>query len=359
MSAQKLLVIGESGTGKSCSIRTCDPATTAILSPEKEQLPFRSKGYEILIGTTDSTKICRWMDQMAEKGKKIIVIDDFQYILAIPYMARIHEGGWDKYNDFSSNYFEIIEECKKLPDDVVVAFLSHGETLPESGLFTVKLIGKLLREKITIEGLYGVVLRTMVQDGKYYFLTQNSGHDTVKSPMGMFDSYAIDNDLNYVVDKIRNYYGIKGAKSDEEMAQADEAVKKDVEKPDAGGRRTRKPRRQEEEPKAENEPEEVPFTEDSDANKKLDPSPARRTRKAREVKPKESEPVTEDTYLHTADGNYITIHPGEIIPDGAQIISHDEYVEGCKALAQQNNPVDPISGMNKPNEAPRRRRRRA
>lgn len=94
--------------------------------------------------------------------------------------------------------------CKELPDDVVVAYMTHTETL-ENGVTTIKLIGKLLREKITIEGLFTIVLRTGVNEGKYYFYTQNSGKDTVKSPMGMFPAYAIDNDLNYVV--IRGEYG--------------------------------------------------------------------------------------------------------------------------------------------------------
>jgi len=106
-----------------------------------------------------------------------------------------------------ANYFEIIEVCKELPDDVVVAYMTHTETL-ENGVTTIKLIGKLLREKITIEGLFTIVLRTGVNEGKYYFYTQNSGKDTVKSPMGMFPAYAIDNDLNYVADKIRNFYEV-------------------------------------------------------------------------------------------------------------------------------------------------------
>ena len=153
-------------------------------------------------------------------------------------MNRIKETGWDKYNDFGANYFEIIDVCKDLPDDVVVVYMTHLETL-DNGLTTVKLIGKLLREKITIEGLFTVVLRTGVNEAKYYFYTQNSGKDTVKSPLGMFPAYAIDNDLNYVVDKIRNYYELGDYKSDDEMDQADQEVAADIEKPDANGRRSR------------------------------------------------------------------------------------------------------------------------
>lgn len=235
--AQKVLIMGESGTGKSTSMRNCNPATIAVVNPVGKPLPFKNH-FETLSNETDARKITRYMKEQAAAGKKIIVVDDFQYILAVPYMNRIKETGWDKYNDFGSNYFEIIEVCKDLPDDVVVVYMTHLETL-DNGLTTVKLIGKLLREKITIEGLFTVVLRTGVSEAKYYFYTQNSGKDTVKSPLGMFPAYAIDNDLAYVVDKICNYYEIGEYKTDDEIAQADAAVAADVEKPDANGRRSR------------------------------------------------------------------------------------------------------------------------
>lgn len=235
--AQMVLVMGESGTGKSTSLRNCDPATTAVVNPVGKPLPFKGK-YEMLNSVTESRKITKFMKEQAAAGKKLIVVDDFQYILAVPYMNRIKETGWDKYNDFGANYFEIIEVCKDIPDDVVVAYMTHLETL-ENGLTTVKLIGKLLREKITIEGLFTVVLRTGVNEGKYYFYTQNSGKDTVKSPLGMFPAYAIDNDLNYVADKIRNFYEVGEYKTDAEMGQADAAVAAEIEKSDTNGRRGR------------------------------------------------------------------------------------------------------------------------
>lgn len=235
--AQMVLIMGESGTGKSTSMRNCNPATTAVVNPVGKPLPFKGK-YEMLNSETESRKICKFMKEQAAAGKKLIVVDDFQYILSVPYMNRIKENGWDKWNDFGANYFEIIEVCKELPQDVVVAYMTHTETL-ESGVTTIKLIGKLLREKITIEGLFTVVLRTGVNEGKYYFYTQNSGKDTVKSPLGMFPAYAIDNDLNYVADKIRNFYEVGEYKTDAEMDQADAAVAADIEKPDAKGRRSR------------------------------------------------------------------------------------------------------------------------
>lgn len=235
--AEKILIMGESGTGKSTSIRNCDPTTTAIVNPVGKPLPFRgAKNFKTLNGVTDSKEICDFMKAQAAAGKKIIIIDDFQYILAIPYMSRIKESGWDKYNDFGANYFNIIDICKELPEDVCVYYLTHCETL-ENGVTTVKLIGKLLREKITVEGLFTIVLKTGTSEGKYYFFTQNNGKDTVKSPLGMFETFSIENDLAYVDTKIRNYYEFDGAVSDAEIAKLDTVKAGEVEKSEGRKRR--------------------------------------------------------------------------------------------------------------------------
>lgn len=222
--AIKILICGLSGTGKSTSARHLKEV--AVVNPVSKPLPFKNH-FEMLNGVTESAEIIKFM---RNTKAKVIIVDDFQYLLSIPYMRRIKETGWDKYNDFASNYFDIITACDELPDDITVYFMTHTETL-EDGTETIKLIGKLLREKICIEGLFTTVLKTMVNDGKYYFITQNNGHDNVKSPLGMFDAYSIDNDLAYVDAKIRNYYELSGAKSDEEIAKADDEAKGDLEPP--------------------------------------------------------------------------------------------------------------------------------
>ena len=418
MAAQKILIMGDSGPGKSTSLRNCDPATTAVVNPVGKPLPFKNH-FEMLNNETDSGKIVKYMKAQAATGKKLIVVDDFQYILAVPYMNRIKETGWDKYNDFGANYFEIINCCKDLPDDVVVAYLTHLETL-DNGLTTVKLIGKLLREKITIEGLFTVVLRTGVNEAKYYFYTQNSGKDTVKSPLGMFPAYAIENDLNYVVDKIRNYYEMDGAKTDAEMDQADQAVASDLEKPDSKGRRSRA-RKTEVEPEkpakktrsevqADNEQkmsdhmaavgdaieqvadgkDEVPFDEAMDVAENVPKpdlqKPPRRTRKERNAEKTEtvqdgttntdSETVIldADTYFYLpSEDNYVMKHKGDgvdLIVDGVEVmkvISKEEFQAGVKRLAQEKNqvpsdvqtPAEPMDGiMNPPEQHVRGQRRR-
>lgn len=388
--AQMVLIMGESGTGKSTSLRNCDPATTAVVNPVGKPLPFKNH-FELLNNVTDASKITRYMKEQAASGKKLLVVDDFQYILAVPYMNRIKETGWDKYNDFGANYFEIIDVCKNLPDDVVVAYMTHLETL-DNGLTTVKLIGKLLREKITIEGLFTVVLRTGVNEGKYYFYTQNSGKDTVKSPLGMFPAYAIDNDLNYVADKMRNFYEVGEYKSDAEMEQADEQVASDLAKPDANGRRARgnrgttenttpangrKSRTQVETENAEkmadyqkkvdeaidkvaNGRTEVPFKEaceaaDSVPKPELETLP-RRTRAERQAEQSgnfqdntDSCSVTlkEDAYFYVpATDNYVKKHEGEtvdLIVDGVEVmkqITREEFNQGIKKIAQSGNIPD-------------------
>ena len=398
--AQKILIMGESGTGKSTSMRNCDPATTAVVNPVGKPLPFKAK-FDMLNNETDARKITRYMKEQAAAGKKLIVVDDFQYILAVPYMNRIKETGWDKYNDFGANYFEIIDVCKDLPDDVVVVYMTHLETL-DNGLTTVKLIGKLLREKITIEGLFTVVLRTGVNEAKYYFYTQNSGKDTVKSPLGMFPVYAIENDLAYVVDKVRNYYEIGEFKTDAEMSQADQAAATDLEKPDAKGRRSRTGRTKEEkltpptpkeekpsrktraEVQAENEQkiaehmaavdeaidkatggaEEVPFDEAAaiaDTVPKPDlQKPPRRTRKERQAEQEQAAETficTEDTCFYIPDAdNYVKKHAGDESPKGGKVITEDEFNAGLKRIAQENNPVE--GAMNPPEPHTRGQRRR-
>ena len=229
--ANKILIMGESGTGKSTSMRNFGSDEIAIVNPVGKPLPFRGK-FDTLNGATESRKITQFMDKAVADGKKVIVVDDFQYILSVPYMNRIKEAGWDKWNDFGDNYFTILNHVNEMPEDVNVYFLTHTETL-ENGITTIKLIGKLLREKITIEGLFTIVLQTQVNEGNYYFLTQNSGKNTVKSPMGMFQDYSIENDLKFVDDVIRNYYGMDGAKSDDEIKAETENKAGDVEKPRA------------------------------------------------------------------------------------------------------------------------------
>ena len=184
----------------------------------------------------------------------------------------------------------------ELPEDVTVYFLSHIE-VKEDGRQKIKTIGKMLDEKITIEGMFTTVLKTHVSDGKYFFLTQNGGNDTVKSPIGMFPTFAIDNDLTYVDEKIRNYYEIGEFKSDEEMKQADEDAKNEnIEK--AANGRVKRSRSKDESPVAKDE---TPVEEKRRSRKKADDQPTEEN----------SDPVGEDGNIKVEQGDPIPFDQAE------------------------------------------------
>ena len=236
---QKVLILGGSGTGKSASLRNFKTDEIFVINSAGKPLPFKNHFETVTPSFNRLTQDV--MKALDSTDKKVIVVDDAQYIMSFQYMRRIKENGWDKWNDIQGDFFNIIQHVDDLPDDVVVYFLSHIQR-DDDGHEKIKTMGKLLDEKITIEGLFTTVLKTLVKDGQYFFLTQNSGLDTVKSPIGMFPSYAIDNDLKYVDTKIRNYYEIGDFADDEEVKKMDqEAEKTDIEKPTEGRtRRTRK-----------------------------------------------------------------------------------------------------------------------
>ena len=236
--AQKVLILGDSGSGKSASLRNFKDDEVLIINAAGKPLPFKNHLETVTPAFNKMTlDVIRAMDTTS---KKVIIIDDAQYIMSFQYMRRIKENGWDKWNDIQGDFFNIIQHCDELPSDTIVYFLSHIQR-DEEGREKLKTMGKMLDEKITLEGLFTVVLKTSVTDGEYCFITQNSGKDTVKSPIGMFDSYAIDNDLKYVDTKIRNYYEIGDYADDETIQKMDQEVKKEsITKEDSSGRRSRR-----------------------------------------------------------------------------------------------------------------------
>lgn len=209
-----VLILGESGTGKSASMRNLDSTKTVIIQAVSKPLPFRNEFSKFnktdnpsgtIVATDDSNSIISAMNYFATSGCKTIIIDDFQYVMANEFMRRSQETGFTKFTDIARHAWEVITAATNLPEDVKVYFLSHVQS-DEQGMTKAKTIGKLLDEKITVEGLFTIVLRTNVEDGKYRFSTQNNGNDTVKSPMGLFDAQYIENDLQEINTKINEYY---------------------------------------------------------------------------------------------------------------------------------------------------------
>ena len=195
------LILGKSGSGKSTSLRNFNPKEVALIQVIKKPLPFPGSNVWKPLVTDDHARIIG-----AARGtkRKVIVIDDYQYVLANEFMRRSQEKGYDKFNDIGRHTWDVFDALLKLPDDVRIYILSHTEE-SETGQIKMKTVGKMLDDKITLEGMVTIVLRAVVQDGKNYFATRNNGSDTTKAPMGMFDDL-IDNDRAAVDAGICAYY---------------------------------------------------------------------------------------------------------------------------------------------------------
>ncbi|WP_241170153.1 ATP-binding protein [Serratia marcescens] len=204
-----VLILGDSGSGKSASMMKLNPDDGFLINPENKRLPFRSTGwkprdFEAKTGNVFFTDIpadiVLIINFARRAGKKFVVVDDFQYVMGNQFMRRRSEKSFEKFTEIGGGAWDVIRA-----DDLIVYFLAHTEETP-AGRVKMKTIGKMLDEKITVEGMFSIALRTGVTDGRYYFTTQSDGTDPVKSPIGLFDSFQIDNDLNAVDAAIREYY---------------------------------------------------------------------------------------------------------------------------------------------------------
>jgi hypothetical protein len=210
------LILGTPGTGKSSSLRNMDPAQTLLIQTVKKPLPFRAKGWGYhgasnpkgnIILADNGARIC---DLMRKTSRKVIALDDSNYVMSNAFMRRASETGYQKFTEMAQDTFGIFETAANLADDVRVYIFAHTQTT-EDGITRFKTVGKLLDEKVSLDGLVTICLRTVVHDGGYYFATRNNGSDTVKSPMGMFDDEMIENDLAMVDKKIAAYYELTTA----------------------------------------------------------------------------------------------------------------------------------------------------
>lgn len=195
-----VMVYGQSGTGKSTSLRNFKPEDVCIVNVSGKPLPFKNK--HKTFNTDDYMAI---ETAIKKAPAKSIVIDDATYLMTGEYMRTAKVTGYQKFTDLALNYYTLVKTAAALPDDKIVYFLGHSD-IDNNGNEKFKTIGKLLDEKITLEGMFTIVLKTVVTDGKYQFSTRNSGQDTVKTPMGMFNEPLIDNDLAAVDKTIREYY---------------------------------------------------------------------------------------------------------------------------------------------------------
>ena len=197
-----VMIYGQSGTGKSTSLRNFKNDEVAVVNVSGKPLPFRGD-----IKTYNSDDYQKIMSAIAKTDRKSIVIDDATYLMVNAFMRSAKVIGYQKYTDMACDFNSLVEFAASLPDDKIVYFMGHSDQA-DDGREHFKTIGKMLDNYVTVEGRFTIVLKTVVQDGRYLFSTQNNGQDTVKSPMGMFDHALIDNDLKAVDTAIREYWSI-------------------------------------------------------------------------------------------------------------------------------------------------------
>lgn len=211
------MIIGESGTGKTTSLRNFKAEDVLLIQAVKKPLPFRSKDWKTIAknqpGSVYVSDISsEIVGAMNRTSKNIIIIDDFQYVMANEFMRRVTDvevgnAAFAKYNEIARHAWDILTAAAALPDGKRVYLLSHTST-DEFGKTKIKTIGKLLDEKIVMEGLVAIVLRTAVINDQYLFRTRNNGNDTVKSPIDLFADDLIPNDLAEVDSAIQEFYGL-------------------------------------------------------------------------------------------------------------------------------------------------------
>ena len=201
--------MGEYGSGKSTSMRTLDPEKTLIANVLSKEFPFRQR-FKYVLNGWDINKIIDQITKAVQSGIKIIVIDDIGYVMIQMFMSR-HRNmkgnqSFELYNDIADTMWSFINFCKSLPQDVNIYLMFHEET-NDYGMTKIKTIGKLLDSKVGIEGMTTILLRFMTKDGKHFVRTVTDGSDVAKSPFDLFDSEEIPNDLSYIDNCIREYYG--------------------------------------------------------------------------------------------------------------------------------------------------------
>lgn len=205
-----VLILGESGTGKSCSMRRCTPDRFGVINVSGKPLPFRSS---LRTYNTDDYTAVRAV--LIQSKVPSVVIDDSQYLMVNTLMRRMSEKSYDKFTDIAKAHWGLVETViHDMAADRIVYFMSHVER-DQQGNEKAKTVGRMIDQYITLEGLFTIVLKTHVSDGRYTFITQNSGFDTVKTPMEMFSEIEIDNDLLMVDDTIREYYGLNEGRSEQ------------------------------------------------------------------------------------------------------------------------------------------------
>lgn len=209
-------IMGESGSGKTTSLRNLDPKTTIYMDADKKGLAW--KGWKEQYNSEnknyfadDHANIAKLLLQKVNTDKeykniKVVVIDTLNGIMVADEMRRMKEKGYDKWLDLAASVYEVVDYALTMRPDVTVIFTAHTQTDREDNgyMFTrIKTSGKKL-DKIVLESKFPVVLHAKVIDGKHVFETQ-ADSSTAKTPMGAFEDKYIDNDIAQVLKVLEGY----------------------------------------------------------------------------------------------------------------------------------------------------------
>ena len=206
--ATAVLIMGESGSGKSASLRNFAPNEISVFSVTSKPLPFKQG--KTKIPKIDNATYTDIANALANPNKRAYVIDDAGYLLSFEMFKRANETGYSKFTDMAKNFFDMLDFINtKLPNDIIVYITMHTEDDSEMHKTKAKTIGKMIDQNLNLEGLFTIVLRAMQTEEGYKFITRDDRVSTAKSPMGMFESDKIDNDLKEVDRIIREYYDMK------------------------------------------------------------------------------------------------------------------------------------------------------
>lgn len=209
-----ICVAGESGSGKTTSLRNLDPKTTFIVDADRKGLSWKGwkKQYNAenknYIQTSDVNKISSLLLNIHSKAThiKTVVIDTLNTIMVDDEVERMKEKGYDKWIDLAQCVWGLVSGAHLLRDDLTVAFLAHTQTeRDDSGFYFTRLktSGRKL-DKICLESKFTTVLIAKCIDGRYVFETQ-ARNSTAKTPMGCFEEFEIENDLAKVIQRLEEY----------------------------------------------------------------------------------------------------------------------------------------------------------
>lgn len=212
-----VIIYGKSGSGKSRSLKFFAPDEILYINVESKALPFRQQ-FKFVAKTDNVTQIQGQLAKMSDAKVRTAVIDDAGYIMTHLFMRnhRFMKGGaqFDMYNEIADSMYNLVKFVKEeLPDDNIVYIVMHEDT-SDMGMTVLKTLGKLLDQKVCLEGMVTIVIRCMSKDGEHFFRTVTDGNDITKAPEELFENEQIDNNLKFVDDKIREFYGIKNNKGD-------------------------------------------------------------------------------------------------------------------------------------------------